>query len=187
MKCGKLNFSDYGPCGSFRWGLSLDLAPALLAALLILGMTPALPQDSEPKSSGSSDTSQTFELSSETLSRLRNQASNQLTELMRSLSQASRELQASKTQSTLSQSLLDNALQKLADLENTNQRITDFNRQIGERMLERDIDLANAYAELDAKDKQILKMRTAIAALGLVCLGLITFGVIKLLLKLRIL
>jgi hypothetical protein len=54
-------------------------------------------------------------------------------------------------------------------------------------MQERDTDLANAYDELDAQDKQILKMWIAIVTLGLVCLGFIAFGVIKLLIKLRIL
>jgi Flp pilus assembly protein TadB len=62
--------------------------------------------------------------------------------------------------------LLNNAWQKSIDLENTNQRISEFNQQIGERIQERDTDLANAYDELDAKDKKILKMWIAIIALS---------------------
>jgi uncharacterized membrane protein YjjP (DUF1212 family) len=83
--------------------------------------------------------------------------------------------------------LLDNALRKSIDLENTNQRISEFNQQIGERMQKRDIDLANAYEEIDSLDKQILKMWIAIVALGISCLGFIAFGVVKLFAKLHVL
>jgi cell division protein ZapA (FtsZ GTPase activity inhibitor) len=151
------------------------------------GMMPAWSQDNEPRSNNSSDTSQTFELNLEKLNKLHNQASSQLTELTQNLNQALQELQTSKAQSTLSQNLLNNALQRSTDLENTNQRILEFNQQIGERMQERDEDLANAYDVIDVKDKQILKMWIAIIALGLACLGFIAFGVIKLLIKLHIL
>jgi cell division protein ZapA (FtsZ GTPase activity inhibitor) len=123
----------------------------------------------------------------ETLNNLHNQASSQLTELTQSLNQAFQEVQTSKQRLTSLQNLLDNALQKSTDLENTNQRISEFNQQIGERMQERDTDLANAYDELDAQDKKILKMWIAIVVLGLVCLGFIAFGIIKLLIKLHIL
>jgi septal ring factor EnvC (AmiA/AmiB activator) len=188
MKCGKLEFSSHGPGGLFRRGLPLDRFLALLTvALLMLGRMPAWSQDSEPKSNNSSGISQAFELSLETLNSLHNQASSQLTELTQSLNQASQELQASKGQLTRSQNLLDNALQKSADLENTNQRILEFNQQIGERMQERDTDLANVYDEIDAQDKQILKMWIAIIILGFGCLGFIAFGIIKLLIKLHIL
>jgi hypothetical protein len=54
-------------------------------------------------------------------------------------------------------------------------------------MQERDENLVNAYSELDARDKRILKMRIAIIVLGLGCLGFIAFGVVKFLIKLRIL
>jgi hypothetical protein len=54
-------------------------------------------------------------------------------------------------------------------------------------MQERDEDLSNAYNELDAQDKKVLKMWIAIIILGLGCLGFIAFGVIKLLIKLHIL
>jgi chromosome segregation ATPase len=153
----------------------------------MLGRMQVWSQDSGPKSNNSGGTSPAFELSLETLDSLRNQASSQLTELTQNLNQASRELQASRTQLTRLQSLLDNALQKSIDLENTNQRILEFNQQIGERMQKRDEELASAYDELSSKDKQILKMRIAIAALGLVCAGFIAFVIIKLFIKLRIL
>jgi cell division protein ZapA (FtsZ GTPase activity inhibitor) len=153
----------------------------------MLGTMPVWSQDNDQKLNSSNDTSQTFELSLEMLNRLHNQASNQLTELTQNLNQALRELQTSKDQSMLSQNLLNNALQRSTDLENTNQRILEFNQQIGERLQERDTDLANAYEELDTKDKQILKMWIAIVVLGLGCLGFIAFGIIKLLIKLHIL
>jgi organic radical activating enzyme len=153
----------------------------------MLGKIPIWSQDNDPKSNNSSGTSQAFELSLETLNSLHNQASSQLTELTQSLNQASQELQTSKGQLTHLQNLLDNALQKSADLENTNQRILEFNQQIGERMQKRDIDLVNAYDELDAQDKQILKMWITIIILGLGCLGFIAFGIIKLLIKPHIL
>jgi septal ring factor EnvC (AmiA/AmiB activator) len=188
MKCGKLEFSGHGSGGLFRWGSSSDRLPVLLiVALLMLGMMPAWSQDNDPKLSNSGETLNPFELNLEMLNKLHNQASNQLTELTQNLNQASQELQASKSQLTRLQNLLNNALQKSTDLENTNQRILDFNQQIGERMQERDTDLANAYGELNAQDKQILKMWIAIITLGLVCLGLIAFGAVKLLIKLHIL
>jgi hypothetical protein len=187
MKCGKSKLLDYGFWGSFRWGLPLGWFPVLLAvALLMLGMMQAWSQDSEPKLSGSSGTSTAFELNWETLNRLHNQASSQLIELTRNLNLASQELQASKAQLTRLQNLLDNALRRSTDLENANQRILELNQQIGERMQERDTDLANAYDELNAQDKQILKMWIAIVVLGLGCLGFIAFGVVKLLTKLHV-
>jgi type II secretory pathway component PulM len=106
-----------------------------------------------------------------------------LTELTQSLNQASQELQTSKTQLTRLQNLLNDALRRLPDLENTNRRISEFNDQIGERMQEQNEDLANAYDELDAQDKKVLKMWFAIIVLGLGCLSFITFGIIKLRIK----
>lgn len=50
-------------------------------------------------------------------------------------------------------------------------------------MQERDEDLARVYGTIDSQDKQILKMWIAIVALGLGCLGLIAFGIVKLLIK----
>jgi septal ring factor EnvC (AmiA/AmiB activator) len=185
MKCGlNPNLSKYF---SF-WKSSSVWFPALLiTVLLTVGPMPVWSQDSNPKSNGYSGISQTFELSLERLNRLHDQASSQLTGLTRSLNQASQELQTSKTQLTRLQNLLNNALLKSTDLENTNQKILESNRQIGERMQERDEALARAYDELNVKDKKILKMRIAIAILGLGCLGFIAFGVIKLLVKLHIL
>jgi chromosome segregation ATPase len=151
--------------------------------MLIAGKTPLLSQSNEAKSSNSGETSQNFELNLETLNKLHSQASNQLTGLTQNLNQASQELQASKTQLTRLQNLLDNALRKSSDLEATNQRIAEFNQQIGERMQERDTDLANAYDELDAQDKKILKMWIAIVALGAGSLVLIVFNIFKFFVK----
>jgi septal ring factor EnvC (AmiA/AmiB activator) len=188
MKCRKSEFSGHGSGGLFRWGPSSDWLPVLLiVALLMLGRTPVWSQDNDPKLSNSGEILEPFELNLEMLNNLHNQASNQLTGLTQNLNQASQELQASRTQLTRLQNLLNNALQKSIDLENTNQRISEFNQQIGERMQEMDTNLANAYDELDALDKKILKMWIAIVTLGLACLGFIAFGVIKLLIKLHIL
>jgi cell division protein ZapA (FtsZ GTPase activity inhibitor) len=183
MKCGKLEYSDHGFGGLFRLGLPLGwFLVLLIAALLMLGRMPAWSQDSEPRSNNSNATSSAFELSLETLNNLHNQASSQLTELTQSLNQAFQEVQTSKQQLTSLRSLLDNALQKSTDLENTNQRISEFNQQIGERMQERDTDLANAYDELDAQDKKILKMGIAIIILaGVYVLSLILKAVIVIL------
>jgi cell division protein ZapA (FtsZ GTPase activity inhibitor) len=188
MKCGKSKFSNHALGGSLRLGLPSNwlLAP-LIATLLTLGMTPVWSQASDQKSSGSNETSPDFELSLETLNSLRNQASNQLNELTRSLNQAFQEAQTSRQQLTSLRNSLDNALRRSIDLENTNQRIAEFNQQIGERMRERDADLANAYDELEDQDKKILKLWIAVAALGLVCLVLIAFDIVKLLVKLHIL
>jgi septal ring factor EnvC (AmiA/AmiB activator) len=185
MKCRKLNKSlnRFSSRESF-----LAWFPALLvAALLTAGMIPLWPQDSEPKSNSFSGILPGSDLSLETLNKLHDQASNQLTGLTQDLNLASRELQASKTQLTSLQNSLGNALRKSTDLEATNQRISDFNRQIGERMRERDEDLASAYEEINGKDKQILKLWIAVVVLGLGCLGFVAFGVIKLLIKLHIL
>jgi hypothetical protein len=138
-------------------------------ALSMLGRMPAWSQDNEPKSSNSGEISPIFELSLETLNNLHNQASSQLTELTQNLNQAFQEVQTSKQQLISLRNLLDNALQKSIDLENTNRRILELNRQIGERMQERDTDLANAYDELDVQDKKILKMWIAIIIPAGVC------------------
>jgi septal ring factor EnvC (AmiA/AmiB activator) len=178
MKCeNKLLKLFYFSRSSSGWLL------VLLVVLLIAGRTPLLSQDSGPKSNSSSEILPIFDLSLETLNRLRNQASDQLTGLTQDLNQASQELQTSKAQLTRLQNLLDNALQKSNELKATNQRITEANQQIGERMQERDEDLARVYGTIDSQDKQILKMWIAIVALGLGCLGLIAFGIVKLLIK----
>lgn len=183
MKCDLNKLSKFFLfSGSF-----LEWFPVLLVMLLMAGRTPLLSQDNGPKSNNSSGISQSFDLSLEMLNRLHDQASNQLTELTQDLNQASQELQISKTQLTRLQILLDNALRKSSGLEATNQRIMEFNQQIGERMQERDEDLAKAYDEMDGNEKQILKMWSAIVILGLGCLGFIAFGVIKVLMKLHIL
>jgi cell division protein ZapA (FtsZ GTPase activity inhibitor) len=184
MRCGGLNKSS--KCFYFWRSFSgRFLAP--LIVLLIAGKTPLLSQDSGPKSNSSGGISQAFDLSLETLNSLRGQASNQLTELTLSLNQAFQEVQASRQQLTSLRNLLDNALQKSIDLENTNQRILEFNQQIGERMQKRDEELASAYDELDSKDKEILKLKTVLVVLGLGCIGFIAFSIIKLLIKLRVL
>jgi cell division protein ZapA (FtsZ GTPase activity inhibitor) len=170
MKCGKIKFLNYNYGGLFRPGSLSDWFLALLIAVLLThGRMPAWSQDSNLKLNGSSETSPAFELSLETLDSLRNQASSQLTGLTRSLSQAFQEVQTSKQQLTSLRNLLDSALQKSTDLESTNQKILGFNQQIGERLRERDTDLANAYDELDAQDKKILKMRAAIITLAGLC------------------
>jgi septal ring factor EnvC (AmiA/AmiB activator) len=167
MKCGRLKYSDHGSGGLFRLELPLDwLLVLLIMALSMLGKMPAWSQDSGPKSNNSGGTSPAFELSLEALNSLHNQASSQLTELTQSLNQALQEVQTSKQQLTSLRNLLDNASEKLTDLENTNQRISEFNQKIGERMQERDTDLANAYDELDAQDKKILKMWIAIITMA---------------------
>jgi cell division protein ZapA (FtsZ GTPase activity inhibitor) len=164
MKCGKAN---YGLGGFFRLGLFLDCFPALvIAVLLMLGKTSAWSQDSGQKLNNSNETSPIFELNLETLNNLHSQASNQLTELTQRLNQTFQEVQTSRQQLTSLRNLLDNALQKSMDLENTNQRISEFSQQIGERLQKRDTDLANAYDKLDAQDKKILKMWIAIIALA---------------------
>jgi cell division protein ZapA (FtsZ GTPase activity inhibitor) len=188
MKCGEPEFSYRGSGGLFRWNLFSDWLLALLIMVpLMLGKMPAWSQASDPKLNNSNETSPDFELSLETLNSLHNQASSQLTELTQRLNQAFQEVQTSKQQLTSLRSLLDNALEKSADLENANQRISEFNQQIRERMQERDTDLANAHDALDAQARKILKMWIIIATLGSVCLGFITFGVIKLLIKLHVL
>jgi small-conductance mechanosensitive channel len=182
MKCIKLKNLNHGFGKSSRLGLLSNWFLALLImTLLILGRMPVWSQDSKPKLSNFNETSSVFELNLEMLNNLHNQASNQLTELTQSLNQAFQEVQTSRQQLTSLRNLLDNALQKSTDLENTNQRILEFNQQIGERMQERDTYLANAYDELDAQDKKIMKMWIAIATLSLACLGFIAFNVSKLL------
>jgi len=61
-----------------------------------------------------------------------------------------------------------------------------YNRQIGERMQERDEDLAWAYDELDAKDLAIAKKNTLIwklitiiIAMGAVIVSFVVFKIIK--------
>ena len=68
-----------------------------------------------------------------------------------------------------------------------------YSDQIGQRMQERDEDLAWAYDELDAKDTAIaekdgtiLKLIIAIIAMGAAILGSIVFAVVKLYVKKKI-
>jgi small-conductance mechanosensitive channel len=167
MKCKISKYLDRAPGELFWLSPYLDWFLVLpIAALLMLGMMPAWSQDNKPKSNNFNETSLIFELSLETLNILHNQASNQLTELTQNLNQAYQEVQTSKQQLISLQNLLDNALQKSTDLENTSRRIADSNQQIGERMQERDTDLANAYEKLDTQDKKILKMGIVIVVLA---------------------
>jgi ABC-type maltose transport system permease subunit len=78
-------------------------------------------------------------------------------------------------------------------LSQSNESLKVFNKQIGQRMQERDQDLAWAYEDLDEKDLTIAKKDTliwklvaAIIAMGVVIIGAVAFAVFKFVVKKQI-
>ena len=140
--------------------------------LLILGVMPLLSQSSEPRLNNSDETLMTWEGLSETFQR-------ELFGLRMNLLTALNEAEASRTSSEKLTSLYESSLKRIDSLET-------YNRQIGERMQERDEDLAWAYDELDAKDLAIAKKNTLIwklitiiIAMGAVIVSFVVFKIIK--------
>jgi len=114
---------------------------ALIGLLLIVGATRAWSQSSEPRSSSSEETLQTWESIS---SRFRTELTGLRSELNEARSDflaASGELKTSRTFSERLTRLYGSSLKKIDSLEN-------YNAQIAERMQARDEDLADAYDDI---------------------------------------
>jgi ABC-type maltose transport system permease subunit len=78
-------------------------------------------------------------------------------------------------------------------LSQSNESLKVFNEQIGQRMQERDQDLAWAYEDLNEKDLTIAKKNTliwklvaAVIAMGAVIIGAVAFAVFKFVVKKKI-
>ena len=153
--------------------LFLRRVPLLILVVLLLQILGAMPlwsQSSEQSLKNSNENSKTWE-------QLSTKFEEALTGQFEALSQASKELQASKNYS-------DRLNYLLQDSWRLNVNLGIYNKQIAERMQERDTDLANAYEELNELDKQILKQKNTIfkliMALCATSLLLITWLVLKL-------
>jgi hypothetical protein len=103
----------------------------------------------------------------------------ELTALRLDLQAALNDVKTSRTSLSSLTNLYDNSLTRIANLET-------YNQQIGERMQDRDQDLAMAYQELDVQDKTILKQKNtilkliiAVSILGLIIIGSIILAAVK--------
>jgi len=149
---------------------------ALLIIALMLGAT-AMPL--WPQSNGLSSSSSNNDLA--TWKELSGKFKQTLDEQSMRLSLALKETQTARTSSQLLTSLLEASSKANADLKN-------YNRQIGERMQQRDEDLSSAYQEIDDLEKKVLAQNIRILRLVLVCVGLsvVIAGFVKLKLPVRL-
>jgi chromosome segregation ATPase len=121
---------------------------------------PLWPQSSGPSSRSSSAPSATWEI-------LSHQFGLALQEHEATLTALSQKLQTSEA----SGKLLSDSLTKLSQ---QNSDLRNYNEQMGQRMQERDADLADAYDAIDRKDKLILRLIIAVIAMG----GVLAAGVV---------
>ena len=153
----------------YSWAV---LLLGLILILLMSGPMQLWSQSSEPRLNNSDETLMTWEGLSEKFQK-------ELFGLRMNLLTALNEAEASRTSSEKLTSLYESSLKRIDNLET-------FNRQIGERMQERDEDLSWAYDELDAKDLVIAKKNTLIwklvtiiIAIGMIIIGFVVFKIIK--------
>ena len=160
------------------------LAVLLLSAcILTTGRMPLWSQNSEPNLLSSSGTMLTWDNLSV---KFRTELTGLQNDYQTALREALNEAQLSRNSLMKLTNLYESSLARTQNLEN----LVD---QIGERMQERDEDLAWAYGELDAKDltiaekdKTIWKQRAVIIGMGAVIAGAITFMIIKFYFKRKI-
>jgi hypothetical protein len=88
------------------------------------------------------------------------------------LSEALRRLRTSELNGTRLSDLLNQSLTLNEDLKN-------YNQQIGDRMRERDTDLADAYDRINKLEKQLLKSLIAIIIMAVLIAGYIAFTVTR--------
>jgi hypothetical protein len=157
------------------------LSAALLAGLLLLavGRTPLWSQSSDLKLSDSDSISTTW-------SELYSQGQKIYEQQSSTLAILNREIQTLRTGYGELMSLS-------GQLSQSNESLKVFNEQIGQRMQERDQDLAWAYEDLDEKDLTIAKKDTliwklvvAVIAMGTVIIGAAAFAVFKFVVKKQI-
>jgi hypothetical protein len=124
--------------------------PALLLTLIPMGLSS---QNSEPKSNNSNAILRTWE-------QISGKFQNELTALRQDLQAALSDAQQSTISLQKSTGLYESSLTRIANLET-------INSQIGERMQERDQDLAAAYDDLGRQDGTILRLIIAVIVLGI--------------------
>jgi hypothetical protein len=157
------------------------LSAALLAGLLLsaVGRTPLWSQSSDLKLSDSDSISTTWNELYSQGQKIYEQQSSTLVSL-------NREIQTLRTGYGELMSLS-------GQLSQSNESLKVFNEQIGQRMQERDQDLALAYEDLDQKDLTIAKKNTliwklvaAVIAMGVVIIGAVAFAIFKFVVKKKI-
>jgi septal ring factor EnvC (AmiA/AmiB activator) len=157
------------------------LSVALLAGLLLsaVGRTPLWSQSSDLKLSDSDSISLTW-------SELYSQGQKIYEQQSSTLASLNREIQTLRTG-------YDELMSLSGQLSQSNESLKVFNEQIGQRMQERDQDLAWAYDDLDEKDLTIAKKNTLIwklvaivIAMGAVIIGAVAFTVFKFVVKKKI-
>ncbi|MDR2820456.1 MAG: hypothetical protein LBB60_08020 [Desulfovibrio sp.] len=157
------------------------LSVALLAGLLLsaVGRTPLWSQSNDLKLSDSDSISMTW-------SELYSQGQKIYEQQSSTLVSLNREIQTLRTGYGELMSLS-------GQLSRSNERLKAFNEQIGQRMQERDQDLAWAYKNLAKKDLTIAKKNTliwklvaAVITMGAVIIGAVAFAVFKLVVKKKI-
>jgi peptidoglycan hydrolase CwlO-like protein len=157
------------------------LSAALLAGLLLsaVGRTPLWSQSSDLKLSDSGSISTTW-------SELYSQGQKIYEQQNSTLASLNKEILTLRTGYGELMSLSGR-------LSQSNENLRVFNEQIGQRMQERDQDLAWAYEDIDEKnltiakkDTLIWKLVAAIIAMGAVIIGAVVFAVFKLVVKKKI-
>jgi hypothetical protein len=157
------------------------LSAALLAGLLLsaVGRTPLWSQSNDLKLSGSDSISMTW-------SELYSQGQKIYEQQSSTLVSLNREIQTLRTGYGELMSLS-------GQLSQSNESLKVFNEQIGQRMQERDQDLAWAYEDLNEKDLTIAKKNTLIwklvavvIAMGVAIIGAVAFAVFKFVVKKKI-
>lgn len=154
------------------------LAVALLVLLMGV-MTNAWSQSNDSNLKNSEETSLAW-------ARLYNNTQNELNSLRENLKRALNEATTSKLSLARSTDLYNSSLMKIKSLET-------FSYQIATRMQERDLELAQSYNDLDAKEKELLKKDSVILrlvitiiALSLFIIASIALAVAKLYFKVQI-
>ena len=154
--------------GNFFWPFSRLWCShhALLPAVMILGMMLLLLPASAQQSNSSGEHSMIWTQLSERFERTLDQHERTLSELSEKL----------RTSELNGQRLTDLS----GELSRQNEDLRNYNQQIGERMRERDEDLAAAYDRIDALEKTNLKAVFLSAALAALILGAAAFKVLRL-------
>jgi septal ring factor EnvC (AmiA/AmiB activator) len=145
------------------WVSPFWLLAAAFLALSIAGATPAWPQSSGPSSTSSAGPSATWQELSNQFDNLLNQHEATL----KSLSTRLMTLETGNVQLTSS----------LKQLSEQNSSLRNYNEQIGQRMQERDQDLAAAYSRIDRLTSQRNKLLITLIALGVLVAGSIVLKI----------
>ena len=154
--------------GNFFWPFSRLWCShhALLPAVMILGMMLLLLPASAQQSNSSGEHSMIWTQLSERFERTLDQHEKTLSELSEKL----------RTSEANGQKLTDLS----GELSRQNEDLRNYNQQIGERMQERDEDLAAACDKIDRLEKTVLKAVIVIIVMGALVIGAVAFKILRL-------